>query len=76
MLVRILYLLTRDTYKLFLLFWQEEMKTRPEHLRLAMITRESVLCFLDWLENNRGCCISTKETSAWLRLILLYGMYN
>lgn len=51
----------RDTYKLFLLFWQEEKKTRPEHLRLAMITRESVSCFLDWLENNRGCCISTRN---------------
>lgn len=51
----------RDTYKLFLLFWQEEKKTRPEHLRLDMITREFVLCFLDWIENSRGCCISTRN---------------
>lgn len=51
----------RDTYKLFLLFWQEDRKIRPEHLRLDMITRESVLCFLDWLEKSRGCCISTRN---------------
>lgn len=51
----------RDTYKLFLLYWQEEKKTRPEQLRLDMLTRESILCFLDWLENSRGCCISTRN---------------
>ena len=51
----------RDTYKLFLLFWQEDRKIRPEHLRLNMITRESVSCFLDWLEKSRGCCISTRN---------------
>lgn len=51
----------RDTYKLFLLFWQEDRKIRPEHLRLDMITRESVSCFLDWLEKSRGCCISTRN---------------
>lgn len=43
------------------MFWQEDRKIRPEHLRLNMITRESVSCFLDWLEKSRGCCISTRN---------------
>jgi len=51
----------RDTYKLFLLFWIEKKKIRAEHLRLDMITSESVLGFLDCLENSRGCCISTRN---------------
>lgn len=43
------------------MFWQEERKIRPEQLRLDMISRESVSCFLDWLEKSRGCCISTRN---------------
>ncbi len=51
----------RDTFKLFLMFWENEQKTRPEQLRLDMITRESVVSFLAWLENHRGCSISTRN---------------
>lgn len=43
------------------MFWQEDRKIRPEHLRLDMITRESVSRLLDWLEKSRGCCISTRN---------------
>lgn len=61
MSVKILYLHIGIRIIYFFLFWQEDRKIRPEHLRLDMITRESVSCFLDWLEKSRGCCISTRN---------------
>lgn len=51
----------KDTYKLFLVYWQGVKKIRPEHLRLDMITHESVLDFLEWLETSRSCSISTRN---------------
>jgi integrase/recombinase XerD len=62
----------RDTYKLFLMFWEEEKKVRPEHLRLDMITHASVLDFLAWLENSRGCSISTRNH----RLAALHSFFR
>jgi len=51
----------RDTYKLYLAFWEAEKKVQPERLRLSMITQSSVLEFLDWIETKRGCSISTRN---------------
>jgi len=33
----------------------------PENMTLDMITRELVLSFLSWLENERGCSVSTRN---------------
>ena len=62
----------RDTYKLFLTFWEEQYHIRPEKLSISMITQNTVLKFLDWLELERGCSISTRNQ----RLAALHSFFR
>ena len=51
----------RDTFRLFLLFCRDEKKIRLESLSLAMVTDKLVREFLDWVEKERQCSISTRN---------------
>jgi integrase/recombinase XerD len=62
----------RDTFKLFLNFCKTEKKKNVARLDLASISRELVVEFLVWLEEKRGCSISTRNQ----RLAALRSFFN
>ncbi len=51
----------RDTFSLFLIFCREQYGIAPEKLSFKKISRQLVESFLKWLENDRGCSISTRN---------------
>lgn len=51
----------RDAFKLFLIFCSQHQGLAPEKLTLAMVTKERVTTFLDWLETSRGCSAATRN---------------
>jgi site-specific recombinase XerD len=51
----------RDTFRLFIQFCRDRKKIRPENLSLAMVTDKLVCEFLDWIEEERLCGISTRN---------------
>ena len=51
----------RDTFRLFIQFCRDRKKIRPESLSLAMVTDKLVCDFLDWVEKERLCGISTRN---------------
>jgi len=51
----------RDTFLLLLKFCKAEENVLPENVTLDMLTRELVLSFLLWLENERGCSVYTRN---------------
>ena len=60
------------TFKLFLIYCQEKKKVKPEHLTLSSIDRDTVIGFLDWVEEERGCTISTRNQ----RLVPLHSFFR
>jgi len=60
------------TFKLFLIYCQEKEKIKPEHLSLSSIDRNTVVGFLDWIEKERGCTISTRNQ----RLVPLHSFFR
>ena len=53
----------RDTYRLLLLFCHEKCNIPPEKLTIAMIDNGLIVRFLDWLQTERNCSISTRNQS-------------
>jgi site-specific recombinase XerD len=51
----------RDTFRLFIMFCRDRKKIRPESLSLAMVTDKLVCEFLNWIEKDRLCGISTRN---------------
>jgi len=51
----------RDAFKLFLIFCEVEKKKKVDRLKLADISRELVVEYLVWLEEQRRCSISTRN---------------
>ena len=51
----------RDTFKIFLNYCQAEKNLKPELVQLSMVTKELIIDFLDWLERERQCSISTRN---------------
>ena len=51
----------RDAFKLFLIFCEAEKKKKVNGLKLADISRELVVEYLTWLEEERSCSISTRN---------------
>ena len=51
----------RDTFKVFLEFCSENKKIKPEKFSLDNLNRMLVEEFLEWLEKNRKCIISTRN---------------
>jgi len=62
----------RDTFKLILLFFREELNIKPEHLTFSKMGIEPIFGFLDWLEKTRKVSISTRNQ----RLAAIHSFYR
>lgn len=62
----------RDTFKLFLRYCKQDRHLSIERLCLKQIDRKFVLGFLDWLEQDRNNCVSTRNQ----RLACIHGFYR
>lgn len=62
----------RDTFKLFLTFWEEKKNLRVECIRMETVMKDSVVEFLDWLETERKCSIATRNQ----RLSALHAFFR
>jgi integrase/recombinase XerD len=51
----------RDTYKLLLLFCQEQLKTPPSRLDLGQLDAPTITSFLRHLETERGNGVATRN---------------
>lgn len=67
----------RDAFCLFLKFFDQVKKKTPDRIMLADIDKETVLTFLDWLENERHNSISTRNARlaaihAFIKYVQMY----
>jgi len=62
----------RDTFVLLLNFIQNEKHLKIEKLILENITKEVILEFLDWIQNERKCSNSTRNS----RLAAIHSFYR
>jgi integrase/recombinase XerD len=62
----------RDSFKLFLLFWEKSKGYKTDGIRMEKITKDSVIEFLDWIETERKCSISTRNQ----RLASLHAFFR
>lgn len=51
----------RDVFKLLLIFCESAKSIKPEKIKISDLSKELVLHFLDWLETERKCSISTRN---------------
>lgn len=51
----------RDTFRLFLLFCEQKMEVTPDRISISLLTKELVIDYLDWLELERKCSITTRN---------------
>lgn len=51
----------RDTFKLLINYCKEIKRIKVERLTLNMLTSELLVDFLEWIETNRKCSISTRN---------------
>lgn len=51
----------RDVFKLLLIFCESEKLIKPEKIKTSDLSKELILHFLDWLETERKCSISTRN---------------
>lgn len=64
----------RDTFKLVLLFAETKYRLRPEKITLADFNTDFITAFLHWLEQERGCCVATRnQRLASLRAFARYA---
>src|SRR5215468_9315298 len=62
----------RDTFKLLLQYFQERDGIPPEKITMACLIQERVLAFLNWLETERGCAVTTRN----LRLTAVHSFFR
>ena len=62
----------RDAFKLLLIFAREKEAIKEEKLVLSLINKELVIRFLQWIENERGCAVITRN----LRLAAIHAFYS
>jgi integrase/recombinase XerD len=62
----------RDAYRLLLVYCKEELGIPVPKLSLAQLTETVVLGFLQWLEEKRSCCASTRNQ----RLAALHAFFR
>lgn len=51
----------RDSFRLFLLFCEQKMEITPDQITISLLTKELVINYLDWLEIERKCAITTRN---------------
>jgi len=61
-----------QTFTIFLHYMKDEEGIKPENLYLKDITKERIIAFLKWLENERHCGISTRNA----RLATLHSFFR
>jgi len=67
----------KDTFVQFINFIKEKKGFNPEQLTLDKLTRECVVEFLDWIQENRHCCNATRNYRlAALRSFFSYLQYQ
>lgn len=62
----------RDTFKLLLRYFQERERIPPEKLTMSGITQVRITSFLEWLEAERGCSVTTRN----LRLTAIHSFFR
>lgn len=62
----------RDTFKLLLRYFQEREGIPPEKLTMSSITQVRITSFLEWLEAERGCGVTTRN----LRLTAIHSFFR
>lgn len=62
----------RDSVILFLLYMRQVHKLGAEYIDFKHITRDRVIGFLDWLESERGCSVSTRNA----RLAAIHSFFR
>lgn len=62
----------RDTFVLFFSYLQDEKKISPSKADISSLDAAIITGFLDWLENTRGCSVSTRN----LRLSALKAFFQ
>lgn len=67
----------RDTFILFLGFLRDSYKLEAHKIKLLDINKEKVLSFLQWLEAERNCSASTRNTRlSAIRSFIKYVQYE
>ncbi|KAA6320282.1 Tyrosine recombinase XerC [termite gut metagenome] len=67
----------RDTFVQFISYMRGEQKIRIEKLTLDKITKDAVLGFLAWVQNERNCGIATRNYRlAAIHSFILYLQYE
>ncbi len=51
----------RDVFKLLLIFCDSTKSIKPEKIKTSDLSKELIIHFLDWLERERKCSISTRN---------------
>lgn len=51
----------RDVFKLLLIFCDSAKSIKPEKIKASDLSKELILHFLDWLETERKCSVSTRN---------------
>lgn len=62
----------RDTFLLLIDFVQEQQGVKLEKLTLEKISQQTIIAFLDWLQQARGCSPSTRNA----RLAAVHSFYR
>ena len=60
------------TFKLFFTFCKDRKNILPERLKLSMLNEPLITEFLDWLESDRNCSITTRNQ----RLVSLHSFFR
>lgn len=62
----------RDAYTLLLQYCRDYKKLPPEKLMISQVNRELILSFLNWLEEEKGCKITTRNQ----RLAAIHSFFS
>lgn len=67
----------RDTFKLLIRYCQEQRNICVDKLNLSMLTHELIIGFLEWLERDKKCSISTRnQRLAAIHSFFRYAQYE
>lgn len=67
----------RDTFKLLLRYCQEQRDISAQKLHMNLLTHELIADFLEWLEQDRKCSISTRnQRLAAIHSFFRYAQYE
>ena len=67
----------RDTFKLLIRYCQEEKNIKAEKLTMSQLTNKLIEDFLEYLENDRRCSISSRnQRLAAIHSFFRYAQYE